>query len=124
MMTYLRHVKRKLPVALDDFKPDIVVYNAGTDILIGDPLGILDITDEGVMQRDEIVFQEVKARNIPLFMVTSGGYQRNNAQVIANSIHNLYTKKLITSPDPTSEDIHDEQESMETEENKGATPNN
>ena len=27
--TYLRHVKRKLPVALDDFKPDIVVYNAG-----------------------------------------------------------------------------------------------
>ena len=27
------------------------------------------------MQRDEIVFHEVKARNIPLFMVTSGGYQ-------------------------------------------------
>ena len=32
--TYLRHVKRKLPVALDDFKPDIVVYNAGIYVLL------------------------------------------------------------------------------------------
>ena len=32
--TYLRHVKRKLPVALDDFKPDIVVYNAGMYLLL------------------------------------------------------------------------------------------
>ena len=31
--------------------------------------------------------------------------QKNNAEVIANSIHNLYKKKLITSPDPTSQDL-------------------
>ena len=35
---------RKLPQVLDSFKPDMVVYNAGTDVLEGDPLGILDIT--------------------------------------------------------------------------------
>ena len=35
-----------LPRALDEFKPDVVVYNAGTDILVGDPLGILDISAE------------------------------------------------------------------------------
>lgn len=28
--TYLRHIRRKLPEALDEFHPDIVVYNAGT----------------------------------------------------------------------------------------------
>lgn len=27
--TYLGHIKRKLPQALDEFQPDIVVYNAG-----------------------------------------------------------------------------------------------
>lgn len=70
--TYLGHIRRKLPQALDEFLPDIVVYNAGkwcththkvynkrftlkthrrtwsiigTDVLLGDPLGILDITD-------------------------------------------------------------------------------
>ena len=37
---------RKLPSRLDSFKPDLVVYNAGTDILIGDSLGQLDITPE------------------------------------------------------------------------------
>ena len=26
---YLGHIKRRLPDALDTFKPDIVVYNAG-----------------------------------------------------------------------------------------------
>ena len=27
--TYLRHIRNKLPEALDTFQPDIVVYNAG-----------------------------------------------------------------------------------------------
>ena len=37
---------RNLPAALDEFDPDVVVYNAGTDILEGDQLGNLDITPE------------------------------------------------------------------------------
>ena len=37
---------RELPRALDEFKPDMVVYNAGTDTVKGDPLGVLDITSE------------------------------------------------------------------------------
>ena len=37
---------RHIPARLDSFKPDLVVYNAGTDILLGDPLGNLDITPE------------------------------------------------------------------------------
>ena len=37
---------RELPRALDEFEPDMVVYNAGTDILKGDQLGVLDITPE------------------------------------------------------------------------------
>jgi histone deacetylase 11 len=105
--TYLGHIRRKLPQALESFHPDIVVYNAGTDVLVGDPLGVLDITPEGVQMRDEIVFQSVRNRNIPIFMVTSGGYQRNNAQVIADSIYNLYEKGLITSPDTSSASLED-----------------
>ena len=40
------HCYRKLPKVLDEFKPDIIVYNAGTDVLLGDPLGALDITPD------------------------------------------------------------------------------
>lgn len=47
------------------------------------------------MKRDEIVFTEVRMRNIPIAMLTSGGYQRCNAQVISNSIENLFEQGLI-----------------------------
>lgn len=42
---YIAKLKKFLDISLLKFKPDIIVYNAGTDILMGDPLGMLDITD-------------------------------------------------------------------------------
>lgn len=100
---YLECLRSELPAALEEFIPDMIVYNAGTDILVGDALGRLNVTPEGVIERDEIVFREAKRRNIPIFMVTSGGYQRTNARVIADSILNLRAKKLISAP---NEDPH------------------
>ena len=44
--TYLRLLHLNLTKSLDQFTPDLVVYNAGTDILQGDPLGNLDITPQ------------------------------------------------------------------------------
>lgn len=35
-----------------EFQPQLVVYNAGTDILEGDPLGYMCITPEVVMVKD------------------------------------------------------------------------
>ena len=35
---------RNLTEALFEFTPDVIVYNAGTDILEGDPLGNLNIS--------------------------------------------------------------------------------
>jgi histone deacetylase 11 len=96
---YLENIRRHLPAVLDEFDPDVVVYNAGTDILEGDRLGNLDITPEGVIERDRLVFTEVrKKRGKPIFMLTSGGYQRNNARVIADSILGLHREKLISNP--------------------------
>jgi histone deacetylase 11 len=44
--TYLRLLHLNLEKCLNEFQPDFIVYNAGTDILQGDPLGNLDITPE------------------------------------------------------------------------------
>lgn len=30
---------------------------------------------KGIIERDQIVFQEARQRGIPIFMLTSGGYQ-------------------------------------------------
>ena len=48
---------RYLERSFNAFSPDILIYNAGTDILDGDPLGCLSITPEGIIERDEIVFR-------------------------------------------------------------------
>ncbi|XP_067683770.1 histone deacetylase 11-like isoform X2 [Haliotis asinina] len=93
---YLDAVKKNLKASLEDFTPDIIVYNAGTDILEGDPLGNLSVTDEGIILRDEMVFAKARELNIPIFMLTSGGYTRGTARIIADSILNLRQKKLIS----------------------------
>lgn len=50
---------------------------------------------QGIIDRDEIVFQKVRQRRIPIVMLTSGGYQRVTAAVIADSIANLNKKSLV-----------------------------
>lgn len=42
--TYLAKLRKFLDLSLTKFQPEMIVYNAGTDILLGDPLGMLDIT--------------------------------------------------------------------------------
>ena len=72
-----------------------MVYNAGTDCLIGDPLGDLKITAKGISRRDETVFAhclEKHKETIPVVMILSGGYQMSNAKVIADSVQNLISR--------------------------------
>ncbi|KAM4581805.1 histone deacetylase 11 isoform 2-T2 [Fundulus diaphanus] len=59
---YLQKVELHSEGALNEFRPDILVYNAGTDILDGDPLGGLSISPQGIVKRDEIVFRAAKQR--------------------------------------------------------------
>lgn len=95
---YLELLSQALKKAEAIFKPELVVYNAGSDILEGDPLGRLLVTPEGVKQRDEIVFQFAKDQHAPILMLTSGGYMKTSARVIADSITNLGAKGLISLP--------------------------
>lgn len=92
---YLQKVHTHVEGALNEFKPDIVVYNAGTDILDGDPLGGLAISPQGIVKRDEVVFRAARSRRIPILMLTSGGYQKRTARIIADSILNLHSLGLL-----------------------------
>ncbi|XP_036324669.1 histone deacetylase 11-like [Rhagoletis pomonella] len=94
---YLRKLKRSLKHSLNEFRPDLLVYNAGTDVLLGDPLGLLSITPEGVMERDQFVFATCREQRIPIVMLLSGGYLKSSAKVIADSIVNLKAKGLLAS---------------------------
>uniref|UniRef100_A0A915PLK3 Histone deacetylase 11 n=1 Tax=Setaria digitata TaxID=48799 RepID=A0A915PLK3_9BILA len=92
---YLSLLSSNLEDVLQEFRPDIIVYNAGTDCLRGDPLGLLAISSKGIRKRDEIVFKMARDRHIPVVMLLSGGYMPNTHEVIAKSILNLYDKDLL-----------------------------
>lgn len=92
---YLGFLKDNLPKALDEFKPQFIIYNAGTDILAGDPVGRLGVSFQGIIDRDEFVFRQARERNIPILMILSGGYTKQSADVIGKSIKNLFDKRII-----------------------------
>ncbi len=60
---------------IDEWKPDLVIYQAGADPHVDDPFGTVGLTTEQMRERDRIVFDELRARNIPTMFVLAGGYQ-------------------------------------------------
>ncbi|KAH0630364.1 hypothetical protein JD844_013328, partial [Phrynosoma platyrhinos] len=100
---YLQKVKTHVEGALNEVKSDIIIYNAGTDILDGDPLGGLAISPQGIIDRDEIVFRAARKHRVPILMVTSGGYQKRTARIIADSLLNLHSLGLIDKDLATGE---------------------
>lgn len=74
---FIEQMSNAFLTAVTSFKPDFIIYDAGVDIHIDDDLGLLDVTTEGIYQRDSFVFKQAKALNIPIMAVIGGGYQRD-----------------------------------------------
>ncbi|QDU31143.1 Acetoin utilization protein AcuC [Anatilimnocola aggregata] len=87
---YLRLVRSHLPPFLDSIsrngKVVLGIYNAGTDVSERDALGRLSLTDADVFERDHFTLAQFRQRNIPVAMLTSGGYTAHSYQLIANTI--------------------------------------
>ncbi|WP_295718861.1 histone deacetylase [uncultured Halovibrio sp.] len=71
---YLNEVSNCLHAQLDRWQPDLVLYAAGVDIYAGDPLGRLGVSLEGIRQREALVLDTLKQRQIPVATVIAGGY--------------------------------------------------
>ena len=71
---YLALVGEELPLLLERFQPELVLYNAGVDPHREDRLGRLCLSDLGLLQRDHLVFDACLRRQIPVATVIGGGY--------------------------------------------------
>lgn len=89
---YLNRLRSALEESKKKFRPDMIIFNSGTDILNGDKLGLLRVSPQGIIERDQIIFQFALENSAPIVMVLSGGYTKITHQVIADSIANLVTK--------------------------------
>ena len=75
---------------------DYVFYIAGVDIHFNDRLGKLNISDEGIRKRDEIVTENFFSKGIPLCGVLGGGYNKDFEKLVElHSILHQSCAKLI-----------------------------
>ncbi|SDD23414.1 Acetoin utilization deacetylase AcuC [Mucilaginibacter pineti] len=71
---FLRILKETLPRLISQQKPDFIFYLAGVDVLGTDKLGKLALSREACKARDQFVFEQCIANNIPVQVSMGGGY--------------------------------------------------
>ncbi len=78
---YLRTLEHFLPRVFEH-EPEIVFYLGGADPFVGDKLGRLALSIEGLRARDELVLRACKERGLPVATVMSGGYAADTGDTV------------------------------------------
>ncbi len=73
-------------------RPDLVVYNAGSDPYAVDPLARYRLSAMDLADRDLLVVDMVRERDIPVAMVLSGGYSAESWKIHADAIEGILTR--------------------------------
>ncbi|XP_070553018.1 uncharacterized protein SYNPCC7002_A1628-like [Ptychodera flava] len=74
---YMEEIGKWLPLILETFRPDLVIYDAGVDPHQKDALGNLNLTDAGLFHRDYWVMDRVLSHGVPCACVIGGGYSKD-----------------------------------------------
>lgn len=89
---YLEQLMAHLPAIIAEFEPDFAVYLAGSDPFVGDTLGDFDLSEGGMLARDQFVTRQLDGRGVPMAVVTAGGYGAESWR-----IHFNYFRWLLES---------------------------
>jgi acetoin utilization deacetylase AcuC-like enzyme len=71
---YCEALAQTLTPLLDQFTPDLILYQGGVDPFADDRLGRLALSDEGLARRDRLVADLALARRVPIASTVGGGY--------------------------------------------------
>lgn len=97
---YLMRLEEGLNTAFDISRPDLVIYLAGADPYKNDRLGRLDLSIDGLLERDRRVFIHCLRQKTPVAIAMAGGYARDiNDTVIIHTNTILLAKALFGHQD-------------------------
>lgn len=71
---YLLALKNALDQVDSRFEAELIIYLSGADVYAGDRLGRLNLSIDGIAQRDAAVLKWASARNLPVAACMGGGY--------------------------------------------------
>ena len=102
--SYMTVMREQLPKLLDGFSPDLVLYQAGVDPHANDKLGRLALSDDGLMQRDRFVVEQVRQRGLPIASALGGGYGDDQREVAARHARSMLAmadeNRRFSAPSP------------------------
>jgi acetoin utilization deacetylase AcuC-like enzyme len=79
---YLEALDAGVRRAIDQARPELVIYLAGADPFEGDRLGRLKITKAGLAARDDLVYGYCRGHGLPVAVVMGGGYAHNIHDIV------------------------------------------
>jgi acetoin utilization deacetylase AcuC-like enzyme len=86
---YLAALAEVLAPTLDDFRPELILFQAGVDAHVGDRLGRLALTDEGLEARDRFVAGTARERGTPIASALGGGYGADRMAVARRHVRTM-----------------------------------
>jgi histone deacetylase 11 len=89
---YLDILRDALSSVLDTVRPDLVIYSAGSDPFIDDPLAGLRLSTSDLAERDLLVVSMIREHSIPVAMVLSGGYSTESWRIHTDGIEGILTR--------------------------------
>lgn len=75
--TYMEALASALAMMFERARPAMLIYLAGADPHIGDRLGRLALSIDGLARRDSLVFATARERGLPVAVAMAGGYGRD-----------------------------------------------
>ncbi|MCH1923433.1 histone deacetylase [Shewanella sp. C32] len=94
---YIQLIQQVLPLLVNTYQPDIVFYDAGVDVHQGDELGLIQLTDAGLLAREKTVLSMVKKADIPIICVAGGGYCRDTLHLVDRHLQLYVAAKELFS---------------------------
>lgn len=80
---YFEILDETLAQVADEFEPELIIYLAGSDPYVGDQLGSLCLSREGLIERDRKVGEFARTQGAGLVMLTAGGYASESPEIFA-----------------------------------------
>jgi acetoin utilization deacetylase AcuC-like enzyme len=94
---YLSKLRDTLPESLEAFRPGLIFYVAGNDVLAGDRLGEFELSRTGVLERDCFVIEMARKLACPAVVTLGGGYSDDAWRATSDFIRWLLTGEAKVS---------------------------
>jgi len=95
---FLEALAAGLKRALEASEPDLAIYLAGADPFVGDRLGRLSVTKEGLAERDRIVLEGCRERGVPVAVAMAGGYSEDVGDIVDVHFGSVSRAAALTQP--------------------------